>query len=43
MINILSKIADAYTNEPDPMPELTFARFVSNLLTNRDGLDGADA
>ncbi|MGB3956216.1 MAG: hypothetical protein WBL05_13200 [Brooklawnia sp.] len=43
MVNILSRIADAYTDEPDPVPELTFARFVSNLLANRDGFEGADA
>ena len=43
VINILSKIADAYTNEPDPVPELTFARFVGNLLTNRGGFEGAGA
>lgn len=34
MINILSKIADSYTDEPDAKPELTFAHFVSEMFEN---------
>lgn len=31
MLNILTKIADRYTVEPDLAPEVSFARFVAGV------------
>jgi serine/threonine protein kinase HipA of HipAB toxin-antitoxin module len=38
MLNFLSQIADRYTADPDPTPELTFARFIVGLVNRGDQL-----
>lgn len=30
-MNVFTRIADRYTEDPDPMPELTIARFFAGM------------